>query len=55
MNGGGTGLRYEFAEFMRRITEGISSPENEKDEAMARGWVYEMFMKNRTRELSENT
>lgn len=51
----GDGLRYEFAEFTRRISEGISSPENEKDEAMARGWVYEMFMKNRTRELSENT
>lgn len=43
----GDGLRYEFAEFARRINEGISIPENEREEAVARAGVYKRFLGTR--------
>ena len=43
----GDGLRYEFTEFVRRINEGISIPDKEIDEGMARAGVFERFLKVR--------
>lgn len=43
----GDGLRYEFAELVSRIKEGIPVPEYEKAEAIARASIYEDFLKDR--------
>ena len=43
----GDGLRYEFTEFVRRINEGISIPDKEMDEGIARAGVFERFLKMR--------
>ncbi len=40
----GDGLRYEFAEFVRRINEKIPVPAIEREEAIARAGIYERFM-----------
>ena len=43
----GDGLRYEFTEFVRRINEGISIPDKEIDEGMARAGVFRKFLTSR--------
>lgn len=43
----GDGLRYEFTEFVRRINEGISIPDKEIDEGMARAGVFGKFLTSR--------
>ena len=48
----GDGLRYEFAEFLKRIDEGVSIPINEAEEMKARAGVYEEFLKNERTEFS---
>ncbi len=43
----GDGLRYEFAEFKRRIDESTAVPGYERTEAGERAWIYEKFLDGR--------
>ncbi len=47
----GDGLRYEFAEFTRRISEGVPAPAHEREEATARAGIYDLFLKDRSERI----